>query len=145
MAKTLKTSQPINLPSLHYNMYFLTDTTLNYIRYFFCIILAYSFCLIKNRQHVREVILYKLYLSLNGYRTYKISRFSRICQALFIWICIINFMLITIINPSMLNPGPTNTKKLHLTLFTIKMYRGLSHLVNSPRNILLSIQLNSMK
>ena len=34
------------------------------------------------------------------------KRFNRIIAGLFCWLCLINFFLIVIVNPSMLNPGP---------------------------------------
>ena len=109
MAKSFKTTSNFNSHNLHSNRESLSDTSLNYIKYFFCIIIAYSFLFIKNTQTLRQRILYNLYLS-NERHSYKTTRFNRIVQSLFLWMCIINFMLITIVNPSMLNPGPTNTK-----------------------------------
>ena len=112
MAKTLKTTSTFSIPTLHSNTKFLCDTASSYIKYF-CIIFTYSFLFVKNTHSVRKGrkhILHKLFLRPNNGRSYKISRLNRICQSLFLWLCIINFMLITITNPSMLNPGPTNTK-----------------------------------
>ena len=65
---------------------------------------------VNNSRRLRKHILYKLFLLPNDGHSYKISRFNRIFRSLFLWTSIINFMLITIVNPSMLNPGPSNTK-----------------------------------
>ena len=36
------------------------------------------------------------------------KRFNRIISVLFCWMCLINLILIVIVNPSLLNPGPSN-------------------------------------
>ena len=42
--------------------------------------------------------------------TRQLGRLNKIVQSLFLWQCIINFLLITLVNPSLLNPGPSCTK-----------------------------------
>ena len=110
MAKSIKNTSTFSSLTLHSNTNFLSDTSLNYIRYFFCIIIAYSFSFLKNAQNVRKRILYKLFLMSNVRHSYRLSRLNRILQSLFLWICIMNFLLISIVNSSIINPGPARTK-----------------------------------
>ena len=40
----------------------------------------------------------------------RVGRLNKVVQSLFLWQCIINFLLIVIVNPSLLKPGPACTK-----------------------------------
>ena len=66
---------------------------------------------------------FKNYLKFTWACTSKISllgnsgkRFNRLISGLFCWLCLINLALIIIINPSLLNPGPSSPKSKDLTV-----------------------------
>ena len=55
--------------------------------------------------------------------------FNRLIAGLFCWLCVINFLLIVIINPSLLNPGPKNNE-LTVAYQNVTLSQGLFHLKN---------------
>ena len=50
-------------------------------------------------------------------KCYKISRLNRVCHGILMWLFILNFLLIAIVNPSLLNPGPTGTGGRYSVLY----------------------------
>ena len=130
MAKTLKTdpifnlsntTTPSNLPMKTYYQ--------SYVKCFYCIILSYAIKSIyaKNpyrhkcnkplfgcfqSNNVRYNIFYKLFInySINMLRIRRLGSLNKVVQSLFLWLCIFNFLFIAIVNPSLLNPGPSSSK-----------------------------------
>ena len=58
-------------------------------------------------------------------KRYKITRLNRVCYGILMWLLIINFLLIAIVNPSLLNPGPTDTGGIHKYSVLYLNSRGL--------------------
>ena len=83
-----------------------------YVKCFYCIIFSYANKSIQTKKHVRDNIFYKLLIrpSTSIHHGQQLDRLNKAIQSLFLWLCIINFLLIAIVNPSLLNPGPTSTK-----------------------------------
>ena len=84
---------------------------LSCVKYFFCILIMHVFMSCKSNVKSGSLILYKLYIT----STYKngLGRLNKLCQAIMLWLCIFNFLLITIVNPSLLNPGPTGQSSVN--------------------------------
>ena len=80
--------------------------TMCYVKHLYCMIICHviSSCLIS--KFVRHFVLYRLGIISVFKRKYQLSRLNRLSQSLFLWLCLLNFLLIVIVNPSLLNPGP---------------------------------------
>ena len=81
---------------------------LNYmdlVKQFYLILIAFiirsSFYNPKTRHHM----LYSMFISGTNYKN-RNCRLVRLFQGIFIWLSLLNFLLIAIVNPSLLNPGP---------------------------------------
>ena len=86
--------------------YFTQSNCMELVKYFYIIIFAFIMRYLVYNSRLRDSVLYRMYIV--GTRSKnRISRLSRGIQCFLIWISILNFLLITIVNPSMLNPGPT--------------------------------------
>ena len=62
------------------------------------------------------------------------GRFNKFCQCLLFWLCVLNFLLITIINPNLLNPGPIRTNNNVQTRPLKIFYNNVQGLIN-PRDL----------
>ena len=145
MAKTLKAPSTLLADTYHqtHNMaggYVL----MSYVKYFYCIIFSYAIKSIVTKnpyrnkcdsppfrgfesKNVRYNIFYKLFVnfSINMLHIRQLGRLNKVVQSLFLWQCIINFLLIAIVNPSLLNPGPSCTKSTKLFSVHYQNVQGL--------------------
>ena len=130
MAKTLRTPSTL-FTDIYYQSNNITGShvLLSYVKYFYCILFT---CAIKSiitknpyrnkcgkplfkgflSKNFRYNIFFKLFInfSINMLHIRRRGRLNKVVQSLFLWLCIINFLLIAIVNPSLLNPGPTSRK-----------------------------------
>ena len=97
-----------------------------YTKSLYAILLSFIF----NRIHQRKTFfIFKLLLNLGWKCPLKVSlvssRSNRICRmmsGLCCWVFLLNFLLVTIVNPSLLNPGPNQENKL---TFSYQNVQGL--------------------
>ena len=115
MLVTLSTntsSIPMSTLSQHEQILSSKNSLMLYVKCFYCILISYIIKSLQFKDNVRNYMLYKLLIksSPNKPHGHRLGRLNKFCQSLFLWLCIINFLLITIVNPSLLNPGPLNSK-----------------------------------
>ena len=98
-------------PFLHATSSYRNELFTHLIGKFFVILIAFVVrkCLINNDQS--QIISRLMFIS-GGYKRAKITRFSRIFSGLYLWYLLLNFLFLTVVNPSLKNPGPINRTKL---------------------------------
>ena len=87
----------------------------SYIKSWYSILVAFVINRILNNQSEPS---FKKFVefSWNRYLCKKGKRFNRLMSGLFSWLCLLNLVLIVIVNPSLLNPGPQSSIKNDLTV-----------------------------
>ena len=107
----------------------------NYLKCLYCLIIAVIYKSTIYDKSIRNFILYRLYLNVPySKRNHNLSRFNRMSQSLVYWLCILNFLLITIINPSLLNPGPERSQRNIQTRPLKILYNNVQGFIN-PRDL----------
>ena len=108
--------------------------TMYHVKYLYCLIVCHviTSCLIN--KHVRKFLLYKLYIISFSQTKYRLSRLNKLCQSLFLWLCLLNFLLIGIVNPSLLNPGPNTSSKTRPLKILYNNVNGLVHARDARSN-----------
>ena len=126
MAKTLKTIQIFNLPNTTTPLTFSVKTYYHsYVKCFYCILLSFAIKSIHinnpyrhkcgkpifwdvHSKNVRYNIFFKIFVNscINMLHIREHGRLNKVVQSLILWLCIINFLLIAIVNPSLLNIKP---------------------------------------
>ena len=98
-------------PFLHVTSSYRNELLTHLIGKFFVILIAFVVrkCLINKDQS--QMISRLMFIS-GGYKRAKITRFSRIFSGLYLWYLLLNFLFLTVVNPSLKNPGPINRTKL---------------------------------
>ena len=112
----------------------LCNITNIFIKNAFCLLFSYIFKSFQTKNaRIRKYYLYKLLLGPNNLKSkYQLGRLTKISQSLFLWFAILNFLLITIVNPALHNPGPrrnnsVKSKGRPLTVF----YNNVQGLINA--------------
>ena len=72
---------------------------------FYLIIIFYAIRSMMLNVEIRHHVLYKMFISVSTSK-HRMSRLGRLLSGLLMWYSLLNFLLIAIVNPSMLNPGP---------------------------------------
>ena len=88
------------------------NSLMYYVKCFYCILIHYAIKFFQRKNNARNYILYKLLIksSRNISHSHRLGRLNKLLQSLILWLCILNFLLITVVNPSLLNPGPHSSK-----------------------------------
>ena len=80
------------------------------VKQFYLILVAFVIRYSMYCSKTRTNILYRMCISGTHYKN-RISRLDRALQGIFMWISTLNFLLIAIVNPSLLNPGPSSSSQ----------------------------------
>ena len=101
-----------------------------HIKLLFSIIITIIFNSSLLNRHIKRFLLFRLLLKDGKSKITHCGRFNKLCQSLIFWLCALNFMLITIVNPNLLNPGPgranNNVQTRPLKIF----YNNVQGLIN---------------
>ena len=81
--------------------------------YFYLILLTFVISRTFSEPSLRNRVFLKLRLR----KSSKSSRFTSIMHALYLWILVLNFLLIAMCNPNMKNPGPSPQALQHFSVF----------------------------
>ena len=108
--------------------------TLTNLKYLFCIIIIFAYKSVNSNKKVHTCIMYKLYLRHQISKTHRIGRYNRLGQSLVLWMFLFNFLSITIINPSLLNPGPPRANQSVQTRPLKIFYNNVQGFIN-PNNL----------
>ena len=81
--------------------------------YFYLILLTFVISRTFSEPSLRNRVFLKLRLR----KSSKSSRFTNIMHALYLWILVLNFLLIAMCNPNMKNPGPSPQALQHFSVF----------------------------
>ena len=107
---------------------------LTYVKQFFVMIISIIIKASLVSKRVKKYVLYRLYLRVRHYNLPHIGRFNKFCQSLIYWLCLLNFLLITVVNPNLLNPGPVRTNHSVQTRPLKIFYCNAQGLIN-PRDL----------
>ena len=116
----------------NYRFYDLSVALAN-VKLFYAISIAVIFNKYLSSKSIKKFILYKLILKKNSKYAFS-GRVNRLCQSLIFWLCTLNFLLITIINPNLLNPGPEKSNHSVQTRPLKILYNNVQGLIN-PRDL----------
>ena len=101
------------------NLYSNYLNCIDLVKHFYVIIVAfvirYSMYSSKTRNH----IFYRMYISNTNFNS-RLTRLDRALQGSFLWMSTLNFLLIAIVNPSLLNPGPASSS-LNVSVFYLNV------------------------
>ena len=97
--------------------YLASAMSMTNVKYFYCIIIAYVVKAFASNCYTRQYLAHRMLLCPNSKHARGIGRLTRVSQFLFLWLCALNFLLIAIVNPSLLNPGPIITNKSFSVFF----------------------------
>ena len=116
------------------NKFYYNTQALVHVKHLFCIIMAIFYRSMISNKNVKRHLLYRLHLSKHAHKMNNIGRLNKLLQSLILWLCILNFLLVTIVNPSLLNPGPNRTNQNVQTRPLKILYNNVQGFVN-PRDL----------
>ena len=125
-------SHHVNQPENKFQNY---NLAMIHIKFSFCIIVGGIYRTILSSRHVKKYFLYRLHLiSLKYASSSHIGRVNKLCYSLIFWLYILNFLLITIVNPSLLNPGPERAHQSIQTRPLRILYNNVQGFIN-PKDL----------
>ena len=130
-------NKPINISRYSFklkNEFYNLSIGLAHVKYLFIIIISIIFNESISNIHVKRYVLYRLSIKQAKSHRLHIGRINKLFQSLIFWLCILNFLLITIVNPNLLNPGPGRTGNNVQTRPLKILYKNVQGLVN-PRDL----------
>ena len=129
--------KPINFLPCSFQLkseFYSLNVALAHLKHLFSIIITIIFNTSLLNRHVKSFVLYRLLLKHGKFKIFHIGRFNKLCQSLIFWLCLLNFLLVTIINPNLLNPGPGRTNNNVQTRPLKILYKNVQGLIN-PRDL----------
>ena len=126
------------IPSLSHSYQFKNEfhnlvMALVHVKYLFCIFMVVIYRTSLSSKKVSRYVIYRLYLK-HTKLSHRISKMNKLCQSVIFWLSILNFLLITIINPGLLNPGPPRANQSVQTRPLKILYNNVQGFVN-PRDL----------
>ena len=138
MSMSLSTNnKPLNISQYSFqlkNEFYNLSVGIAYVKQLFVIIILIIFNTSISNKNVKRYVLYRLCIKQGKSRRHHIGRISKLFHSLIYWLCILNLLLITIVNPNLLNPGPGRTCNNVQTRPLKIFYKNVQGFIN-PRDL----------